>query len=101
MAAIHMDTHLASAAPLLARLFALDGLTPGASALRERLLRWDRHMDADSAEAAAYAAVRGAVVRRFAASPPSPGWPPRPRTRRSSCPGSPSSRGSASPSNTF
>ncbi|MER6627968.1 penicillin acylase family protein [Streptomyces sp. NPDC000987] len=69
MAAIHMDTHLASAAPLLDLLAALDGLSPEAAALRDRLLRWDRRMDADSADAAGYAAVRGAVVRRLAAHP--------------------------------
>ncbi|MEV6992292.1 GNAT family N-acetyltransferase [Streptomyces sp. NPDC093228] len=69
MPAVHMDTRLASAAPLLDRLRALDGLTPGAGALRDVLLAWDRHMDADSGAAAVYAAVRGAVVRRLAAHP--------------------------------
>jgi penicillin amidase len=69
MPALHMDTHLGSAGPLLERLRDLDGLTPAAAALRDRLLRWDRHMDADSEEAAVYAAVRGAVVRRLAAHP--------------------------------
>ncbi|MGW6642115.1 penicillin acylase family protein [Streptomyces iakyrus] len=69
MPAIHTDTHLASATPLLDRLAALDGLTPEAAALRDRLLGWDRRMDAGSADAALYAAVRGAVVRRLAAHP--------------------------------
>ncbi|MGW0565912.1 GNAT family N-acetyltransferase [Streptomyces tauricus] len=69
MAALHMDTHLASAAPLLDRLAVLDGLSPAAAALRGHLLRWDRHMAADSTEAALYAAVRSAVVRRLAAHP--------------------------------
>ncbi|MFF5252287.1 penicillin acylase family protein [Streptomyces leeuwenhoekii] len=69
MPAIHTDTHLASAAPLLDRLAALDGLTPRAAALRDRLLRWDRRMDAGSTDAAAYAAVRTALVRRLAAHP--------------------------------
>ncbi|MFK4543996.1 penicillin amidase [Streptomyces tendae] len=84
MPAIHMDTHLASATPLLDHLAALTTppskttappetpltpLTPKAAALRDRLLAWDRHMDADSADAAAYAAVRSAVVRRLAAHP--------------------------------
>ncbi|MFF5156011.1 penicillin acylase family protein [Streptomyces sp. NPDC000348] len=84
MPAIHMDTHLASAAPLLDLLAALDGpaatggpatapdapaLTAPAAALRDRLLRWDRRMDADSADAAVFAAVRSAVVRRLAAQP--------------------------------
>ncbi|MER5473157.1 penicillin acylase family protein [Streptomyces sp. NPDC002685] len=68
MPAIHMDTHLASAAALLDRLAALD-LSGAAAGLRDRLLRWDRHMDADSGAAAAYAEVRGAVVRRLAAHP--------------------------------
>lgn len=66
---IHLDTRLASAGPLLDHLAALDGLTPEAAALRDRLLHWDRHMDADSADAAAYAAVRGAVVQLLAAEP--------------------------------
>ncbi|WP_033309772.1 penicillin acylase family protein [Streptomyces iakyrus] len=69
MPAIHTDTHLASATPLLDRLAALDGLTPEAAALRDRLLGWDRRMDAGSADAALYAAVRAAVVRRLAAHP--------------------------------
>ncbi|GAA2224271.1 penicillin acylase family protein [Streptomyces indiaensis] len=69
MPALHTDTHLASASALLDRLDALDGLTPEAAALRDRLLCWDRRMDAGSADAALYAAVRGAVVRRLAAHP--------------------------------
>ncbi|WP_336116283.1 penicillin acylase family protein [Streptomyces sp. PTD9-10] len=67
--AIHTDTHLASATPLLDHLAGLDDLTPGAARLRDRLLAWNRRMDADSADAAAYAAVRGAVVRHLAAHP--------------------------------
>ncbi|MEV7387547.1 penicillin acylase family protein [Streptomyces sp. NPDC091215] len=66
---IHTDTHLASAAPLLDHLAALDGLTPAATGLRDRLLAWDRRMDADSTDAAGYAAVRTAVVRHLAAHP--------------------------------
>ncbi|MFD4508347.1 penicillin acylase family protein [Streptomyces sp. NPDC058457] len=69
MPAIHTDTHLASAAPLLDRLSALDDVTPEAAELRDRLLAWDRRMDADSTDAAAYAAVRSAVVRHLAAHP--------------------------------
>lgn len=69
MPLIHTDTHLASAQPLLDRIEALDGLGPGAAAVRDTLLRWDRRMDADSREAALYAAVRSAVVRRLAAHP--------------------------------
>ncbi|MFC9681953.1 penicillin acylase family protein [Streptomyces sp. NPDC056948] len=69
MPTIHTDTHLASAGPLLDHLRALGGLTPDAAALRDRLLSWDRRMDAGSADAARYAAVRGAVVRHLAAHP--------------------------------
>jgi penicillin amidase len=69
MPVIHTDTRLASAAPLLARVETLDDLTPEAARIRDRLLRWDRHMDADSTDAALYAAVRGAVVRQLAAHP--------------------------------
>ncbi|MFI5684716.1 penicillin acylase family protein [Streptomyces sp. NPDC051636] len=67
--AIHRDTHLGSAAPLLDHLAALDALSPDAAELRDRLLAWDRRMDATSTDAAAYAAVRGAVVRHLAAHP--------------------------------
>ncbi|MGW8062009.1 penicillin acylase family protein [Streptomyces ziwulingensis] len=69
MPAIHTDTHLGSAGPLLDHLAALDDLSPEAGALRGRLLAWDRRMDAGSTDAAAYAAVRSAVVRRLAAHP--------------------------------
>ncbi|MFD4414286.1 penicillin acylase family protein [Streptomyces sp. NPDC058476] len=70
MAALHMDTHLASAEALLDRVAALDeGLRPEAVALRKQLLGWDRRMEGESTEAAAYAAVRGAVVRRLAVHP--------------------------------
>ncbi|MFJ7136363.1 penicillin acylase family protein [Streptomyces fungicidicus] len=44
-------------------------LSEAAAALRERLAGWDRRMDAGSADAALFAAVRGAVVRRLAAHP--------------------------------
>ncbi|MFF4909221.1 penicillin acylase family protein [Streptomyces sp. NPDC001260] len=69
MSAIHMDTHLGSAEPLLDHLRSLKDLSPAAAALRDRLLRWDRRMDAQSNDAAVYAAVRGAVVRRLASHP--------------------------------
>ncbi|MFE1287637.1 penicillin acylase family protein [Streptomyces sp. NPDC058751] len=68
MPAIHMDTHLASAAAVLDPLAALD-LSGEAAGLRDRLLRWDRNMDADSTTAALYAQVRDAVVRRLVAHP--------------------------------
>ncbi|NUJ99877.1 penicillin acylase family protein [Streptomyces lunaelactis] len=69
MAAVHMDTQLASARPLLELLGGLDGLGEAASELRGRLLGWDRRMDAGSTDAAAYADLRSAVVRRLAADP--------------------------------
>ncbi|MFB9738089.1 penicillin acylase family protein [Streptomyces thermocoprophilus] len=69
MAAVHTDTHLASCAPLLDHLARLGGLTPAARELTARLLAWDRHMDAGSEDAALYAAVRTALVRRLAAHP--------------------------------
>ncbi|MGR8011258.1 GNAT family N-acetyltransferase [Streptomyces hypolithicus] len=69
MAAVHTDTALASARPLIALLASLDGLGPKAARLRDRLLAWDRRMEADSREATLYAAVRTEVVRRIAAHP--------------------------------
>ncbi|MFG2460482.1 penicillin acylase family protein [Streptomyces sp. NPDC048523] len=69
MPLIHMDTHLGSAQPLLDHIEALDDLSPEAMTARETILRWDRRMTANSTEAALYAAVRGAVVRRLAAHP--------------------------------
>ncbi|MET9253827.1 penicillin acylase family protein [Streptomyces sp. NPDC003717] len=80
MPAIHMDTHLGSAGPLLDLVAGVPDTSRGA-ALRDRLLAWDRHMDAGSADAAAYAALRSAVVRRLAAHPAlaaaavPPAWP--------------------------
>ncbi|ELS54506.1 penicillin acylase family protein [Streptomyces viridochromogenes] len=69
MPAIHMDTQLASAAPLLDLLSAIGTLSPEAARIRRTLLAWDRRMDATSEAAALYAAVRSAVVRRLAAHP--------------------------------
>ncbi len=69
MAAVHTDTHLASARPLLELVRRLDGLSPDAARLRYRLLRWDQRMAADSTDATAYAALRTAVVRRLAEHP--------------------------------
>ncbi|MFI0964453.1 penicillin acylase family protein [Streptomyces sp. NPDC021080] len=68
MSAVHTDTRLASAAVLLDRLPALE-LSAAAAGLRDQLLRWNRHMDADSGTAAVYARVRDAVVRRLVAHP--------------------------------
>ncbi|MFF2328748.1 MULTISPECIES: GNAT family N-acetyltransferase [unclassified Streptomyces] len=69
MADIHTDTRLASARPLLELLAEATGLGPGAARLRDLLLRWDRHMEADSTDATLYAAVRADVVHRLAAHP--------------------------------
>ena len=69
MAQIHTDTLLGAATPVLALLAGLDALSPAAARLRDRLLSWDRRMAAASHEAAAFAAVRSALVRRLAAAP--------------------------------
>ncbi len=44
-------------------------LSPPATALRDRLLAWDRRMAVDSVEAALFAAVRAAVVEAYAIAP--------------------------------
>ncbi|MEV4293163.1 penicillin acylase family protein [Microbispora rosea] len=69
MAAVHTDTLLPGAGPLLDLLDGLNGLSPEAVRLRDRLSAWDRRMDAGSTGAAAYATVRAEVVRRLAAHP--------------------------------
>ncbi|PVC94065.1 GNAT family N-acetyltransferase [Streptomyces sp. CS014] len=68
-AAVHTDTRLASSRQLLSLLAWAPGLGPAAERLRERLLRWDRHMDADSTDATLYARLRTDVVHRLAAHP--------------------------------
>ncbi|TWD81330.1 penicillin amidase [Kribbella amoyensis] len=69
MPVVHTDTWLGSAGLLLDLLERLDDLTPAASALRDRLLAWDRRMDAGSTVASEYAAVRKALARRIADHP--------------------------------
>ncbi|MEV4877473.1 GNAT family N-acetyltransferase [Streptomyces cyaneofuscatus] len=69
MAAVHTDTHLASSRQLLSLLAWAPGLGPDAERLRDRLLRWDRHMDADSTDATLYSRLRADVVHRLAAHP--------------------------------
>lgn len=69
MAEIHGDTHWAGAGRLLRHVAGVDGLTPAAAAVRDRLLAWDLHMDADSAEAALLADLRGALVGRLVTEP--------------------------------
>ncbi|MFJ9108749.1 GNAT family N-acetyltransferase [Streptomyces sp. NPDC102283] len=66
LAAVHTDTRLASSRPLLSLLARAPGLGPAARRLRDRLLRWDRHMDADSTDATLYARLRADVVHRLA-----------------------------------
>lgn len=62
-----LDTVLLTAPAWQTRLKDVD-VTGPADDLRLRLLTWDGRMDAGSADAAAFAAVRGALVRRLAAS---------------------------------
>ncbi|AEB45145.1 penicillin acylase family protein [Micromonospora maris] len=69
MASVHTDTYLAAAGPLLDLLADVDGLSAPAQALRDRLLRWDRRMVADSVDAARFADLRAAVVHALAAHP--------------------------------
>ncbi|MEU3053525.1 GNAT family N-acetyltransferase [Streptomyces griseus] len=68
-AAVHTDTRLASSRPLLSLLAWAPGLGPAADRLRDRLLRWDRHMDADSTDATLYVRLRTDVVHRLAGHP--------------------------------
>ncbi|MGW1296594.1 GNAT family N-acetyltransferase [Streptomyces sp. NPDC002533] len=68
-AAVHTDTRLASSRRLLSLLAWAPSLGPAAERLRDRLLRWDRHMDADSTDATLYARLRTDVVHRLAAHP--------------------------------
>jgi penicillin amidase len=68
MAAVHTDTFLPTAGILLDLLpgLALDG---PAAALRDRLLAWDRRMDAGSTEAAAFADLRIRFIGLLAEHP--------------------------------
>jgi penicillin G amidase len=68
MAAIHTDALLPTADVVLDLLPALE-LGDDAAAVRKTLLAWDRRMDSGSTEAAAFAAVRAALVRRLAELP--------------------------------
>ncbi|MFC8190487.1 penicillin acylase family protein [Cellulomonas sp. NPDC057328] len=69
MAEIHGDTHWAGAGRLLRHVAGIEGLTPAAAAVRDRLLAWDLHMDADSTEAALLADLRAALVARLVTEP--------------------------------
>lgn len=66
---VHGDTHWAGAGHLLRLVAAADDLTPEAAAVRDRLLAWDRHMAADSTEAALLADLRTALVARLVEEP--------------------------------
>lgn len=63
MAAIHRDTTLLAATPLLDRIGQLQDLSPHARKRQSRLQAWDRRMDASSESAALFAAVRSLVVQ--------------------------------------
>lgn len=69
MAAVHTDTRLASSRQLLSLLAWAPDLGPAAERLRDRLLRWDRHMDVDSTDATLYSRLRAEVVHRLAGHP--------------------------------
>ena len=72
LGAISLDTEQPAAGTLrtlLADPAASAGLSPVASEVRERLLGWDGRADADSREAALFAAWRSAFVRWLLAQP--------------------------------
>lgn len=68
-ATFHADTCLAPSVPLRALLARADGLGTEARRLQTDVIAWDGRMDASSAGAAAFAAVRAALVRRLADQP--------------------------------
>lgn len=67
--AILTDAHQNAGQVLLAAIKDLSDLAVGAEDVRRRLLDWDGAMDADSAGAALFSAVRDAVVQRICAAP--------------------------------
>jgi penicillin amidase len=67
-ATIHRDDRL-DAAVLREVLAGLSGIDGPAAALRDRLLRWDGRMRADSTDAGAFAAWRAAFARRLCEHP--------------------------------
>ncbi len=69
MPTIHTDTWLGSAGSIIDPLRELAELSPEAVELRDRLLQWDRRMDASSTTASSYAAIRKALSRRITAHP--------------------------------
>lgn len=70
-ATLHADTLLLPAVHWQQRLrdLDLDAEVEQVGVLRDRIVSWDRHMDADSVEAALFATLRSAVVRRLVAHP--------------------------------
>ncbi|MFC4336267.1 penicillin acylase family protein [Salininema proteolyticum] len=70
MALVHTDTLSHTAGFLLDLCEKVDGLSPRAQALRERLRAWDRRMDADSRDAALFARLRSTVVVELEKLPP-------------------------------
>ncbi|GIG41428.1 penicillin acylase family protein [Cellulomonas phragmiteti] len=69
LAAVHGDTHWAGAGRLLRHTADLDGLSPAAAAVRDRLLAWDLHLAADSPQAALLADLRAVLVGRLVEEP--------------------------------
>lgn len=67
--AVLTDTHQNSGQVLLAAIKDPAGLDADAEDVRRQLLEWDGAMDADSAGAALYSAVRDAAVARICAAP--------------------------------
>jgi penicillin amidase len=70
-AALHADTLLLPAAHWQRRLgeLAMSSEPAEVRQVRDRLLAWDGHMDAASSDAALFALLRSAVVRRLVAHP--------------------------------
>lgn len=69
MTEVHGDTLLGSADELLGWVRRADDLSPAAAVLRDRLLAWDRHMSAGSADAGSFAAWRSEVAVLLTAHP--------------------------------
>lgn len=69
MQRIHMDTQLGSWPAFRALLLRLTPLSDTGCSFRERLVDWDGLMDANSSEAAAFAAWRSAFVRALGSNP--------------------------------
>lgn len=68
-AAFHLDTVLAPADRLRTLLDSTTGLSAAAAGVRSAIASWDGRMDASSAGAATFSAVRGALVRLIADQP--------------------------------